>query len=76
MIAHSSLDAESVNILRDYANELLVYVSTFYSMAFWFFSVCAETYVVSLRYMVKEKDRIFLREYESTAMAYQNVSRS
>jgi len=51
MIAHSSLDAESVNILRDYANELLVY-------------------------MVKEKDRLFLREYESTAMAYQNVSRS
>jgi len=51
MIAHSSLDAESVNILRDYANELLVY-------------------------MVKEKDRIFLREYESTAIAYQNVSRS
>jgi len=51
MIAHSSLDLESVNILRDYANELLVY-------------------------MVKEKDRIFLREYESTATAYQNVSRS
>ena len=24
MISHSSLDAESVNILRDYANELLV----------------------------------------------------
>ena len=33
MIAHSSLDAESVSILRDYANELLLYVSTFHSRA-------------------------------------------
>ena len=28
------------------------------------------------RYMVKERDRIFQKEYEQSTIAYQNVSRS
>jgi len=51
MIAQTSLDSESVSLIRDYSNELMVW-------------------------MVKEKDRIFQREYESTPLNYQNVIRS
>ncbi|KAI9059368.1 MRG-domain-containing protein [Trametes sanguinea] len=51
MVASSSMDGESVGILRDYVNELL-------------------------QWMVKEKDRIFVPEYESASIAYQNISRS
>ncbi|KAI0349842.1 MRG-domain-containing protein [Trametes cingulata] len=51
MVASSSMDGESVALLRDYVNELL-------------------------QWMVKEKDRIFVPEYESASIAYQNISRS
>ncbi|KAF8970982.1 MRG-domain-containing protein [Flammula alnicola] len=51
MIAGTSLDSESVALIRDYANELMIW-------------------------MVKEKDRIFQREYESTPLHYQNIMRS
>ncbi|KAF9473209.1 MRG-domain-containing protein [Pholiota conissans] len=51
MIAQTSLDAESVLLLRDYSNELMVW-------------------------MVKEKDRIFQREYENAPIHYQNLIRS
>ncbi|KAI0363705.1 MRG-domain-containing protein [Pilatotrama ljubarskyi] len=51
MVASSSMDGESVGLLRDYVNELL-------------------------QWMVKEKDRIFVPEYESASIAYQNISRS
>ncbi|KAF7416232.1 Esa1p-associated factor [Pleurotus ostreatus] len=51
MIANSTMDADSVSIIRDYVNELLLY-------------------------MVKERGRLFQREYESASMQYQNISRS
>ncbi|PIL32673.1 hypothetical protein GSI_05377 [Ganoderma sinense ZZ0214-1] len=51
MVASSSMDGESVALLRDYVNELL-------------------------QWMVKEKNRIFVLEYESASIAYQNISRS
>ncbi|KAI8977862.1 MRG-domain-containing protein [Trametes punicea] len=51
MVASSSMDGESVALLRDYVNELL-------------------------QWMVKEKDRIFVPEYDSASIAYQNISRS
>ncbi|RDB22352.1 Chromatin modification-related protein EAF3 [Hypsizygus marmoreus] len=51
MISSSSLDPESVNLVRDYVNKLL-------------------------EWMVKECDRIFVKEYESTSLQYQNISRS
>ncbi|KZT67561.1 MRG-domain-containing protein [Daedalea quercina L-15889] len=51
MVASSHMDAESVGLVRDYANELMVY-------------------------MAKEAPRIFIHEYESASVAYQNISRS
>ncbi|KAI0740407.1 MRG-domain-containing protein [Earliella scabrosa] len=51
MVASSSMDGESVGLLRDYVNELL-------------------------QWMVKERHRIFVPEYESASIAYQNISRS
>lgn len=51
IISTTAMDAESVNIIRDYANELMVY-------------------------MVKEKDRLFQREYENAPLNYQNIARS
>ncbi|KAH9916514.1 MRG-domain-containing protein [Fomitopsis serialis] len=51
MVASSHMDAESVGLVRDYANELMVY-------------------------MAKESHRIFIHEYESASVAYQNISRS
>ncbi|KDR72791.1 hypothetical protein GALMADRAFT_252054 [Galerina marginata CBS 339.88] len=51
MIAATSLDSDSVVLLRDYVSELMVY-------------------------MVREKDRIFQRQYESAPLDYQNVARS
>ncbi|KZT01680.1 MRG-domain-containing protein [Laetiporus sulphureus 93-53] len=51
MVASSSMDNESVGLVRDYVNELMVY-------------------------MAKEQHRIFVPEYESASLAYQNISRS
>ncbi|OBZ73170.1 Chromatin modification-related protein EAF3 [Grifola frondosa] len=51
MVASSSMDAESVGLVRDYVNELLAW-------------------------MVKERQRIFIPEYESASVAYQSISRS
>jgi len=51
MVGHSSMDAESVGYVRDYTNELLLY-------------------------MLKERPRIFLPEYEGSTSQYQNISRS
>ncbi|PPQ90484.1 hypothetical protein CVT25_014767 [Psilocybe cyanescens] len=58
MIAATSLDSESVILIRDYANELMA------------------TLMVLISYMVREKDRIFQRQYESAALDYQNLSRA
>ncbi|TFK24452.1 MRG-domain-containing protein [Coprinopsis marcescibilis] len=51
MISQTSLDQESVHVIKDYVDELL-------------------------QYMLREKDRIFLKEYENPGPGYQNVSRS
>ncbi|KAL9713705.1 Esa1p-associated factor [Leucoagaricus gongylophorus] len=51
MIAFSALDGESIFLIRDYVNELLVW-------------------------MAKECGRLFLTEYPSASLNYQNVSRS
>ncbi|EIN12865.1 MRG-domain-containing protein [Punctularia strigosozonata HHB-11173 SS5] len=51
MVASSTMDAESVGILRDYVNELM-------------------------QWMAVERDRLFLAEYETASVAYQNISRS
>jgi len=51
MIACSTLDTESVHLIRDYVNELLIWMSN-------------------------ERERLFLAEYPSASLPYQNVSRS
>ncbi|KAL0961361.1 hypothetical protein HGRIS_006317 [Hohenbuehelia grisea] len=51
MIANSTMDPESVGLIRDYVNELI-------------------------QFMIKERERLFQREYESASMQYQNISRS
>ncbi|KAJ3480362.1 hypothetical protein NLI96_g8407 [Meripilus lineatus] len=51
MVASSTMDPESVALVRDYVNELMVW-------------------------MVTERGRIFIGEYESASVAYQNISRS
>jgi len=51
MVATSTMDPESVSLVRDYVNELLAW-------------------------MVKERDRLFVPEYESASLQYQNISRS
>ncbi|KAG2126031.1 MRG-domain-containing protein [Suillus clintonianus] len=51
MVASSTMDAESVGLVRDYVNELLTF-------------------------MVNDRSRLFLTEYESSSLQYQNISRS
>ncbi|KAF9447084.1 MRG-domain-containing protein [Macrolepiota fuliginosa MF-IS2] len=51
MIACSTLDMESVHLIRDYVNELLIWISN-------------------------EREQLFLAEYPSASLPYQNVSRS
>lgn len=51
MVASSTMDAESVGLVKDYVNELLVF-------------------------LVNERSRFFMTEYESSSLQYQNISRS
>jgi mortality factor 4-like protein 1 len=68
MIANSSLDPESVGLVRDYVNELLSCVTSF---------TCRVNKLIACnRWMVKERARIFQAEYENTNLQYQNISRS
>ncbi|EKM51282.1 uncharacterized protein PHACADRAFT_102885 [Phanerochaete carnosa HHB-10118-sp] len=51
MVATSTMDSESVVLVRDYVNELMAW-------------------------MLEERDRIFVTEYESASVQYQSISRS
>ncbi|KAK7696372.1 hypothetical protein QCA50_001026 [Cerrena zonata] len=51
MVSSSTMDPESVGLVRDYVNELMTW-------------------------MAMDRDRIFIKEYESASIAYQNISRS
>ncbi|KAG2034380.1 MRG-domain-containing protein [Suillus americanus] len=51
MVASSTMDAESVGLVRDYVNELLTF-------------------------MMNDRSRLFLTEYQSSSLQYQNISRS
>ncbi len=68
MVASSSMDGESVGLLRDYVNELLQCVP--------YESDAMPNADDARRWMVKERNRIFVPEYESASIAYQNISRS
>lgn len=67
MISHTTMDAESVNILRDYVTELMrfVVIPRF---------LHALELTLSVRFLLKEKDRLFLKEYESAGTQYQNLN--
>ncbi|KAF8550704.1 MRG-domain-containing protein [Imleria badia] len=51
MVASSTMDAESIGLVKDYVNELL-------------------------SFLVVGRDRLFLAEYQSASLQYQNISRS
>ncbi|KAI0037041.1 MRG-domain-containing protein [Vararia minispora EC-137] len=51
MVGGSTMDPESVLLLKEYVTELM-------------------------NFMVQEKDRLFQRQYDSSSLAYQNISRS
>ncbi|KZP24228.1 MRG-domain-containing protein [Athelia psychrophila] len=51
MVATSTMDPESVTLVRDYVNELL-------------------------SWMVQERERLFVKEYESASLQYQNISKA
>ncbi|KAI9636874.1 MRG-domain-containing protein [Dioszegia hungarica] len=50
-IAYTNIDTESLNILREYINDIM-------------------------HWMIKEQKRLFVKEYETTTMHYQNLSRT
>ena len=68
MVASSTMDGESVILVRDYVNELLSWVEDELR-----YCHADEGY---LRWMVNEKERIFVKEYENASLQYQNISRS
>jgi len=69
MIAFSALDGESIFLIRDYVNELLVYVAHRHH----YYLVLSN---LLCSWMAKECGRLFLTEYPSASLNYQNVSRS
>ena len=71
MVASSTMDRESVSLLRDYVNLLLQCVP-YLSVE----SVAYSTHCALYRFMVENKDRLFQAEYENTSSAYQNISRA
>jgi len=67
MVANSTMDGESTGLVKDYVNGLLSYVPFHYPHG-----LAREGH----RFLVTECDRIFLAEYQSTSLQYQNISRS
>lgn len=78
MVAASSMDPGSVEIIAEYAGELMRFVHFHFSIAsFFFFRILiTNAYVVHPRWMEREKGRIFQAEYDTSSGQYQNISRS
>lgn len=70
MVAGSTMDAESIGLVKDYVNELLSYVPGFPRL------VSYRLAHDERRFLVSERDRLFLTEYQSASLQYQNISRS
>lgn len=70
MVAGSTMDAESIGLVKDYVNELLWYVPAFLRL------VLHELADDGHSFLVTERDRLFLTEYQSASLQYQNISRS
>jgi mortality factor 4-like protein 1 len=63
-IAYTNIDTESLNILREYINDIMKWV---------YLSAISLT---TPRWMIKEQKRLFVKEYETTTTQYQNMSRT
>jgi hypothetical protein len=72
MVSHTTMDAESVKILKEFAIELMKYV---FLLVLLLLQVLISVYIFIDSYMIQEKDRIFTKEYESTSTQYENLSR-
>ena len=68
MVSSSTMDRESVTLLRDYVNLLLQCVLR------PSLTLASRTHGVD-RFMVDNKERLFA-DYENTTSAYQNISRA
>lgn len=64
------MDAESIGLVKDYVNELLSYVPAFHRL------VPHKLAHDGRSFLVTERDRLFLTEYQSASLQYQNISRS
>ena len=78
MIAQSTMDQESVAILREYVQELMRYVV--HAPFSHPFAQPEKSKLLTIfpmySYMVQERSRIFQQEYETATTQYQNLSRS
>ena len=63
------MDGESIGLVKDYVNELLSYVPAFPCLV----SRLAHE---GRSFLATERDRLFLAEYQSASLQYQNISRS
>ena len=70
MVAGSTMDPESVGLVRDYVTELMTCVKW---LSFYSDGMNPDRFH---RYMVNERHRIFQKEYDSASLQYQNISRS
>lgn len=73
MIAGSTMDPESVGLVREYVTELMACVRSL-SVSFSPLLLCSLG--VYARFMMRERNRIFQKEYDSASLQYQNISRS
>ena len=68
------MDPETVNVLRDYVHELMRCVSLI--MTICAPSFYASIFIACISFMVRDRDRIFQREYETASSQYQHISRT
>lgn len=65
-IAYTNIDTESLNILREYINDVMKWVSNSFT----------DQWLTIGRWMIREQKRLFVKEYETTTTQYQNLSRT
>ena len=64
------MDAESIGLVKDYVNELLSYVFVLPRLFSYRLAHPGHSFLVT------ERDGLFLAEYQSASLQYQNISRS
>ena len=69
MVSHTTMDDISVAVLREYVTELMRY---FLSLA----HAANQPNELLPRWLVREKDRVFLQAYDFPSTHYQNIART